>query len=137
MDKHPEERPLSIIWAAFLSSVVLYGVVGWILGQGDRAPINLEILNWVQIFLGLSSLPILLTVFLLRQLMAAVTRGSYRNYCIVRWALLETIAVFGLVQFLLGGHFEVLLIFLAVAALSIGAARPGAADRAAWEAQFR
>jgi hypothetical protein len=115
----------------------VYGVVGWILGQGDRRPINLEILNWVQIFLGLASLPILLTVFLLRQLVAAVTQGSYRNYCIVRWALLETIAVFGLVQFLLGGHFEVLLIFLAVAALSIGAAKPGAADRAAWEAQFR
>ena len=137
MDVRPEERSLSILWAAFLLTVVLYGVVGWILGQGDRTPINLEILNWVQIFLGLASLPILLTVFLLRQLMAAVTRGSYRNYCIVRWALLETIAVFGLVQFLLGGHFEVLMIFLAVAALSIGAARPGAADRAAWEAQFR
>jgi hypothetical protein len=137
MDVQPEERPLSILWAAFLLTVAVYGVVGWILGQGDRRPINLEILNWVQIFLGLASLPILLTVFLLRQLVAAVTQGSYRNYCIVRWALLETIAVFGLVQFLLGGHFEVLLIFLAVAALSIGAAKPGAADRAAWEAQFR
>ena len=136
MDPRTDEKPLSTIWAAFLMASLIYGAVGWFVGQGDRTPINLEILNWVQIFLGLAALPILLTVFLLRQLLAAVTRHSYRNYCIVRWALLELIAVFGLVQFLLGGHFEVLLIFIAVAVLSLGAARPGASDQAAWAAQF-
>ena len=135
-DARIEEKPLSLIWAAFLMATLMYAGIGWFLGQGERTPINLEILNWVQIFLGLAALPILLTVFLLRQLLAAVTRRSYRNYCIVRWALLELIGVFGLVQFILGGHFEVLLIFVAVAALAIGAARPGASDRAAWVGQF-
>jgi hypothetical protein len=135
-DARFDEKPLSSIWAAFLMATLMYAVIGWFLSQGERTPINLEILNWVQIFLGLAALPILLTVFLLRQLLAAVTRHSYRNYCIVRWVLLELIGVSGLLQFILGGHFEVLLIFVAVAALAIGAARPGPSDRAAWVSQF-
>jgi hypothetical protein len=132
----PDEAPLQGIWAAFLAGTALYALVGWLIGDA-RTTINLEILNWVQIFLGLSCLPIILTVFLLRQFVAAVTRERYLNYCIVRWVLLELIAVFGLVQFLLGGHFEVLLLFVAVSVLCIGATRPGASDRGAWVAQFR
>ena len=131
----PDEAPLTKIWAAFLVGTAMYVLVGIVIGDA-RTTINLEILNWVQIFLGLACLPIILTVFLLRQLLAAVTGRRYLIYCIVRWSLLEIIAVYGLVQFLLGGHFEVLLIFVAVSVLCIGAARPGASDRAAWVAQF-
>ena len=90
----------------------------------------------MQIFLGLACLPIILTVFLLRQFLAAVTGGSYRSYCLTRWVLLELIAVFGLAQFFVGGHIEVLLIFVAVAVRALGPARPGASDRAAWLGQF-
>jgi len=135
LEPGPDESPLMGIWAAFLVGTAMYALVGWLIGDA-RAMINLEILHWAQIFLGLACLPIILTVFLLRQLLAAVTRGRYLNYCIVRWALLELIAVFGLVQFLLGGDFEVLLLFVAVSVLCIGATRPGAADRAAWVGQF-
>jgi hypothetical protein len=132
----PDEAPLTKIWAAFLIGTSLYALVGWAIGDA-RTTINLEILNWVQIFLGLASLPIILTVFLLRQLLAAITGRRYLIYCLVRWSLLELIAVHGLVQFLLGGHFEVLLIFVAVSVLCIGATRPGASDRGVWVAQFR
>ena len=132
----PDESPLMGIWAAFLVGTALYAMVGWFLVDA-RTTINLEILNWVQIFLGLACLPIILTVFLLRQLLAAITRQRYLIYCIIRWSLLEIIAVYGLVQFFLGGHFEVLLIFVAVSVSCIGASRPGAADRAAWVAQFQ
>ena len=132
----PEEKPLNIIWAAFFTASVIYAAVGWVLNQSPRDPINQEILNWVQIFLGMSSGLLILTAFLLRQAIASLSRRSYRNYCIVRWAMLETIGVFGLVQFILGGHFEVLLLFCAVALLSLGAARPGPADRAAFVHQF-
>jgi len=131
-----DEAPLMGIWVAFLMGTAMYALVGWLLGAGLRATINLEILNWVQIFLGLACLPIILTVFLLRQLLAAVTRRRYFLYCIIRWSLLEIIAVYGLVQFLLGGHFEVLLIFVAVSVLALGAAKPGSSDRAAWVGQF-
>jgi hypothetical protein len=132
----PEEKPLNIIWAVFFVATVAYAVVGWILDQRPREPLNQEILNWVQIFLGMSSGLLILTAFLLRQLIAALSRRSYRNFCIIRWTLLETIGVFGLAQFILGGHFEVLLLFVAVALLSLGAARPGLADRAAFVHQF-
>lgn len=132
----PEEKPLHIIWAAFFVASVFYAAVGWFLDQSERTPVNQEILNWVQIFLGMSSGLLILTVFLLRQLLAALSRGSYQTYCVIRWAMLETIAVFGLFQFILGGHFEVLLLFLAVSMLALGAARPGLSDRAAYLDQF-
>jgi hypothetical protein len=124
------------IWAAFLVGTVACAAVGWLAGDAIGTRINQEILNWVQIFLGLSCRPIILTVFLLRQFLAAVTRGSYRNYCLTRWILIGLMALFGFAQFLLGGHVEVLLIFVAVAALALGAAMPGASDRAAWLGQF-
>jgi hypothetical protein len=132
----PEEKPLNIIWAAFFAATVIYAAVGWLLDQTPRDPINQEILNWVQIFLGMSSGLLILVAFLLRQAIAALSGHSYRNYCIIRWVLLETIGVFGLVQFMLGGYFEVLMLFIAVALLSLGAARPGLADRAAFVHQF-
>jgi hypothetical protein len=131
-----DEKPLPVIWAAFLAATVVYGGLGWLLDESRGAPVNLEILHWVQIFLGMGSGLIILTTFLLRQALAGLSRGSYRIYCIVRWALLESIAVFGLVQFFLGGHVEVLLLFVAVSALGLGAARPGPSDRAAWLHQF-
>ena len=99
-----EEKPLNIIWAAFLALTGAYALLGWFLDQRPREPLNQEILNWVQIFLGMSSGLLILTAFLLRQVIAALSRRSYRNYCIVRWVMLETIGAFGLVQFLLGGH---------------------------------
>ncbi len=132
----PEEKPLHIIWAAFFVATLVYAGVGWVLDQRPRDPLNQEILNWVQIFLGMSSGLLILTAFLLRQIIAALSQRSYRRFCIIRWAMLETIGVFGLVQFVLGGHFEVLLLFIAVATLSLVAARPGLADRAAFVHQF-
>lgn len=131
-----DEKPLPVIWAAFLASALIYAGLGWLLKDTRGASVNQEILHWAQIFLGLGSGSIVLTTFLLRQALAALSGRSYRNYCIVRWALLESIAVFGLVQFFLGGQFEVLLLFVAVSALTLGAARPGAADRAAFVHQF-
>lgn len=133
----PDEAPLMGIWVAFLMGPAMYALVGWLLGTTLRTTINLEILRWVQIFASLACLPIINTVFLLRQFLAAVTRRNYRAYCIARWVLLEMIAVLGLVQFLLGGQYEVLLIFVAVSALCLGATRPGSSDRAAWVGQFR
>ncbi|RKZ13819.1 hypothetical protein DRQ32_00745, partial [bacterium] len=129
-------KPLHLIWAAFLMANLFYAVIGWFMARGERTVLNQEILNWMQIFLGMGSGLIILTVFLLRQLIAALSRHSYRIYCTIRWSLLELIAVFGLIQFILGGHFEVLLLFVAVAALAIGAARPGPSDRAVYLHQF-
>ncbi len=131
-----EEKPLHLIWAVFLMSNLFYAAIGWFVGRGERTVVNQEILNWMQIFLGMSSGLIILTVFLLRQLIAALSRRSYQTYCTIRWSLLELIAVSGLIQFFLGGHFEVLLLFLAVATLAIGAARPGPSDRAVYLHQF-
>lgn len=133
-----QAKPLQIMWAAFLVSTIIYAAIGWVLGRGgERTQLNREILGWVQVFFGMSAGLIVLTVFLLRQLLAAVTRHNYQTYCLVRWAMLEMIAMFGLVQFVLGGPFEVLLIFLALTLLSLGAARPGLSDHAGWQDQFR
>jgi hypothetical protein len=132
----PEEKPLPIIWAAFLVATLVYGLVGWIVAGSGRKPLNLELLHWIQIFLGMTSGLLVLTTFLLRQAIAALSGRKYRNYCVVRWAMLETIGIFGLVQTILGGKFEVMLIFVAVSLLSLSAARPGPSDRAAFLAQF-
>ncbi len=133
----PSERFLPVIWAAMLLAVFLYAALSYYLESRPPLLLEVDLQHWALVFLGMSSGLHVLTAFLLRQAIAALTKGSYVGYCIVRWALLEAIGVYGFVLAMLGVDFAVTSIFFMAGLLTIGGTRPGATDREAFVGLFR
>lgn len=97
-----------IIWGALTFSVVIYAVVGTIVaGNPNPAP---ELQLMLPIFTVLS-LSITGMVLFGSRLIANATK-VYFTYAILRWALSESVAIFGLVMKFLGADALVLYVFV-------------------------
>lgn len=131
------ESKLDVIWVAMLLAVFVYAAIAFTLGGRYSVEIDREIQGWILVFLAMTAGLHVLVTLLLRQLIAALARGNYVAYCVVRWALMEGIAIYGLVLAFLGVDMGVWSIFFAVAVLLLGASRAGATDRAVFVSQFR
>jgi hypothetical protein len=123
------------IWLAFLAAPLLYGVVLALVGD-VATNVDPELLQWLTIFLGVFAGCELLVVFLVRPLIVGITGSSYTNYCIVRWALLESIAVFGLVVRFLGGSLTAAAIFIALSLAMIAITGPKQDEAAELQKQW-
>ena len=133
----PAEHKLGVIWVAMLASVVVYLGLALTVAPAWSLSIDGELKGWILVFLAMTAGLHVLVTLLLRQLLAALTRGSYVAYCVLRWALMEAIAVYGLVLAFLGVGIGITSIFFAVSVLLLGASRAGATDRAVFVSQFR
>jgi hypothetical protein len=121
-----------------LSAVGVYVAVGF--AVGDRAggiDLDRELRTWLKVFLSIAAGLHVLTALLLRQAIAGLSSGRYVNYCIIRWALMEGIAVYGLILKILGADWTISGIFFAVAAVLLFSAQPGEDDRRVFVTQFR
>lgn len=131
------EQKLGLIWAAMLLAPVVYAVLAMLVAPTAKVTIDRELRTWIMIFLSMTAGLHVLTTLLLRQALAALSKARYSTYCILRWALMEGIGIYGLVLALLGVGIGITAFFFAVSLLMLGAARPGPADRAVFVAQFR
>lgn len=134
--REPAEQKLRIIWAAFCIAVLSYGVVAWVVKPVGNG-IEPEILRWLSILLGMAAALQILVILLLKQLIANVSGGSYVSYCILRWALLEAIPVYGLVLRFLGASLLLFILFAVVAMVFLLVNPPNEEDRAQFSSQFR
>lgn len=130
------ESSLIPIWGAMLVAVLLYAGLAYYDVGGDSVNLDQEVRNWVLIFLAMSAGLHVLTALLLRQMIASLSKGNYVTYCVIRWVLMEGIAIYGLVLSFLNVDFGIVSIFFAASILLIGASRPGASDRAVFVSQF-
>lgn len=133
----PEERHLDLIWAAMMGAVVVYAALAFTVVDSFVVTLDRELEGWILVFLAMTSGLHALVMLLLRQLVAALSRGNYLTYCVVRWALAEGIGVYGLVLALLGVGIGVTSIFFAVSLLLLAASKAGPTDRAVFVSQFR
>ncbi len=100
---------LKMLWGAMVFSIVVYGVVGYIMVSRNAIPPGkqLDILLYV-----LGGLSLLVTFF------ATALAPRFRHklpgirFHVLRWVLSETIAIFGLFLLLSGGSFTVFSCFL-------------------------
>lgn len=121
---------LRLMWLVFLLAPVIYLVVAILVMGGLEPPaLDPELLRWITIFLSMLSGLEILFVLLFRQILAAVARGNYRNYCLVRWAILESIAVYGLVLVLLGQELFVASAFCILSLGMLAMTGPAEGDR--------
>ena len=124
-----ELRSLRTTWAAFLLACLLYVLAGLLATRSLALEIPAELLHWLVILVSLLSLLQLLTVLLQRQLIAGVSGGSYRRYCLLRWLLCETIALYGLALWVMGAAAWVFAGHGILAVALLAGQRPGAGDR--------
>jgi len=120
------KKMMWMIWFALLSSVFIYLAVGVILRQKQGDPPNLdaaEMLYYPMVGISLALTIGLFTVF------PKLFRGlPYQIHCILRWALSESIAVFGLILSILGGPADVFITMIIWSAVLYLLQRPTDAD---------
>lgn len=132
----PNEKSLPVIWIAMMVSIVVYAAVAWFFGPDLTLTLDKEAEGWLLTFLAMSAGLHVLVVFLLRQMIAAVSRSSYTTFCVIRWALMEGIGLYGLVLALFGVDVLIAMLFFAVALMLIASAKPGPTDRAVFVRQY-
>lgn len=132
----PNEKTLPVIWIAMMFAIVAYGVVAWAVAPRIAAPVDQTIENWILLFLSMTAGLHILVVFLLRQMIAALAKSSYVTFCVIRWALMESIGIYGLVLVFVGVDPWIAGAFLAVALMLLASAKPGEGDRAVFVRQY-
>jgi len=138
-------RTLWVIWAAMLGSLLIYIFISHQLGEGFKGTgasnVPLGLLR--NIFFGVAAADLIVSYYLRRFTLKGRTRAAgvtaarglfaqkqpafvsqYSAAVIVTLALSESIGIYGLVLFLLGGGFKTLYIFIAVSALAMVFYRP-------------
>ena len=124
----PQQQTLQILWAGMLGSVVVYGVVVAIMMQqgsvGEGTLGETELWTMTGVFAAVSLSMIGATIFADK----IFPVGDYVTFCILRWALLEAVGVFGLVLFFLGAPVVVWAAFMGVGFLAIAMHYPGDTD---------
>jgi len=106
------------IWGALLFSVFLYGGVGFFaagVGTAEPDPNFLNVLFIALCFVSVFTSTAVL--FLLGRFMSNTC--DFITYCIVRWAMSESIAIFGLVLALMGAQARPLIFYVWSAMLMI------------------
>jgi len=126
---------LRVIWSAFLIAPLMYGALIWLLKPGSSVDPELE--RWIAVFLGVAAGIQLLVVFVLKQMIVGVTGDDYRKYCIVRWALVESIGVYGLVQHFLGADWLVPVAFVLLSFIMTITMAPSALEAADLQKNWR
>ena len=118
----PNFQPLRILWTAFLGAVCVYIVIAYALGQGRLASSDLTFM--VPILAG-AAVGMTLLAFSGGRLFAKM---EYQAYCIVRWAMIESVGIFGLLLALLGASLTTAVAFCGWAVLSLFRLRPTSED---------
>ncbi|MBW1974439.1 MAG: hypothetical protein JRI45_02560 [Deltaproteobacteria bacterium] len=136
-----EMNQLKIIWIAMLGSIGIYVFVAINFGGEIKAPLDPSLLKTIRLVLyALSILTVVITKLIRSKIIASISVGSertgvpremigqvlqkYRVANIVSFALCETIAIYGLLLFLMGGSATDLYILIALSALSMFLLRP-------------
>jgi hypothetical protein len=116
------------LWGAITASAFIYLAVGFITSRTSAPPtgIDLKLMRWV--LLGVAFADTAMILVLSRALASKI---PFFNYCIIRWAMAEAIAVFGLVLMVMGDTLAAGALFVgwAVAVLAALAPTEGARRR--------
>lgn len=90
-------RTLNILWLAMLATVPVVGIAGWLAANpGASDPETVGLMSMVLPVLALVETAVVVVL-------PRFIKGPYHTTCIIRWALAESIGVYGLVLLILGG----------------------------------
>jgi hypothetical protein len=106
-----QQRVMWILWASLLLSLVIYVVVALVAGPtarpADGMSHDLAFLKWIFLAIAFGE-----TGAILMLSRTLVGKLPLLNFFVVRWALAESIGVFGLVLYFVGEALTFLLVFI-------------------------
>jgi len=121
----PNFQPLRILWMAFIGAVCIYITIAYILRlQTDPSRVSSDLTFMTPILGGIAA-ALTLLAFSGGRLFAKM---EYQAYCIVRWAMVESVGVFGLLLALFGASGPLAVAFFGWALLSLFRLRPTPKD---------
>ncbi len=105
-------QPLKVLWMAFVGTVAVYIVIAYMLGW-EREPAS--DLSFMLPIVSVAAAVVTSFAFLGGKLFAQM---EYQAYCIVRWAMVESVGIFGLLLVVLGAAKNAALAFFVWSLLS-------------------
>lgn len=126
-EKNPFVSPaevdrLRLIWIAFVTASVIYGLIAWFLQttvSNADFPIR-TIITVAGVFAGL----MIVMAFLLKPMLVAMSGGSYTNFAVIRWAFIEAIGPIGIILKVLGADLMTALAFIALSGILLATMPP-------------
>jgi hypothetical protein len=112
---------LWIIWANLMLALAVYAAIGYFIAPGRAA--GERVLGTLVPALAVVAVFEVLAMFVIGPLLAKRAGGA--AFAIVRWAVAESVAIFGLVLRFLGASVSTMAIFIAAGALLLVWWRPG------------
>jgi hypothetical protein len=110
---------IKIIWMAMMFAVIIYGVAGMVVSKSNNGVQTPENINFISAILGLVALGDTAFLFLgvkkifsMKPGMSPLPESNYMTFCIIRWAMAEAIAIFGLILLIMGASIATGLFFL-------------------------
>ena len=123
--KNTEHRTIWIMYGSMVSALLLYAGIGFFLpGLADSSPDFLKLVTTV-FFLS----AVLATAVLLLLIPRIGAKKPYQGYCLVRWALAESIGISGMVLTFLGGRKDLFALMLGWSLALMLLCAPTEADR--------
>jgi len=133
-----QARTLPIIWVALLMSVAIYGAIAWIAARGRAVEPGSGFSNLLVIVLCAAALGTLVASLVVSRIVASSgdartpnAPSAYRpithaaqNAIVIRWAMTEAVAIFGLVGAFVTGDWVVFVPFGVVGFFGILLAAP-------------
>lgn len=125
-------RTLWILWGAFLSAAVLYGVVGTLIARGRSAGIQLPAQPGLfhGIAYGIGGLLLVMAFVLKGRLARRAYREPYaamiglQTAMVTGWAVSELVGILGLILIVVGGSIAAALPLILAALIAIALQRP-------------
>ncbi|MBM4255679.1 MAG: hypothetical protein FJ147_07255 [Deltaproteobacteria bacterium] len=115
-------QPLKVLWMAFVGTVAIYIVIAYLLGW-EREPAS--DLSFMLPIASVAAAVVTSFAFLGGKLFAQM---EYQSYCIVRWAMAESVGILGLLLVVLGSAKNTALAFFVWSLLSFLRLRPTPED---------
>ena len=127
------QSPIWIIWFALLVSVGLYALIGLVIRQAAADSFSASTLDGIA---WASIIAAVIQTVLTHAVSPLIARhgGNFQTWCILRWALNESIGLFGLVLAMLGGSLAIATLLWLFCGLHMIYLAPGQRTREKFEA---
>jgi len=109
------KSPLPVIWFALTVSVTLYGVIAYVMAPAGEQPFDAAFSNPIILALHIAGIGMFVMSFVLSSMLMKRS-SNVRGAMIVRWAMIESAAVFGLLAAFIGNDVR---LFIPLGALAI------------------